>query len=147
MCTPHLVLLSRQVLVILKQIHKFSGDRDLIFIGDHDPRKPMSENTVNRALRVMGYDTKVEVCGHGFRTMACSLLIESGLWLRGSGRASVSHQERSYVRAAYIHKAENLGERRLRNGGQTVWTHYIARRLRLSIMQSSIIRSNNIIIG
>ena len=39
-------------------------------MGDHDPRKPMSENTVNKALRVMGYDTKVEVCGHGFRTMA-----------------------------------------------------------------------------
>ncbi len=40
----------------------------------------MSENTVNNALRVMGYNTKAEVCGHGFRTMACSSLIESGLW-------------------------------------------------------------------
>jgi hypothetical protein len=57
-----------------------SGNRELIFVGAHDPRKPMSENTVNKALRVMGYDTKVEVCRHGFRTMACSSLIESGLW-------------------------------------------------------------------
>jgi hypothetical protein len=40
----------------------------------------MSENTVNNALRLMGYDTKVDVCGHGFRAMACSSLIESGLW-------------------------------------------------------------------
>lgn len=40
----------------------------------------MSENTVNNALRVMSYYTKTEVCGHGFRTMACSSLIESGLW-------------------------------------------------------------------
>ncbi|AUC43347.1 Prophage CP4-57 integrase [Dickeya solani] len=72
MRTPHLVPLSRQALATLKQIQQFSGDHELIFIGDHDPRKPMSENTVNKALRVMGYDTKVEVCGHGFRTMACS---------------------------------------------------------------------------
>ena len=80
MRTPHLVPLSKQALAILKQIKQFCGEHELIFIGDHDPRKPMSENTVNSALRVMGYDTKVEVCGHGFRTMACSSLIESGLW-------------------------------------------------------------------
>ncbi|WP_423782377.1 phage integrase central domain-containing protein, partial [Escherichia coli] len=37
-------------------------------------------DTVNKALRVMGYDTTQDVCGHGFRAMACSALIESGLW-------------------------------------------------------------------
>ncbi len=63
-------------------------------MGDHDPRKPMNENTVNKALRVMGYDTKVEVCGHGFRTMACSSLIESGLWSRDAVERQMSHQER-----------------------------------------------------
>lgn len=76
MRTPHLVPLSRQALDILKQVYKLSGNRNFVFVGDHNPRKPMSENTVNKALRVMGYDTKVEVCGHGFRTMACSSLIE-----------------------------------------------------------------------
>lgn len=113
MRTPHLVPLSRQALAILKQIHAFSGDDELIFIGDHDPRKPMSENTVNKALRVMGYDTKTEVCGHGFRTMACSSLIESGLWSRDAVERQMSHMERNSVRAAYIHKAEHLDERRL----------------------------------
>ena len=113
MRTPHLVPLSRQALVILKQIQQFSGDHELIFIGDHDPRKPMSENTVNKALRVMGYDTKVEVCGHGFRTMACSSLIESGLWSRDAVERQMSHMERNSVRAAYIHKAEHLDERKL----------------------------------
>ncbi|RJL23787.1 tyrosine-type recombinase/integrase [Pectobacterium polaris] len=113
MRTPHLVPLSFQALVILKQIQQFSGDHELIFIGDHDPRKPMSENTVNKALRVMGYDTKVEVCGHGFRTMACSSLIESGLWSRDAVERQMSHIERNSVRAAYIHKAEHLDERRL----------------------------------
>lgn len=113
MRTPHLVPLSRQALTILEQIKRMSGNRELIFVGDHNPRKPMSENTVNKALRVMGYDTKVEVCGHGFRTMACSSLIESGLWSKDAVERQMSHQERNSVRAAYIHKAEHLGERRL----------------------------------
>ncbi|EGI6737614.1 TPA: tyrosine-type recombinase/integrase, partial [Escherichia coli] len=105
MRTPHLVPLSHQALAILKDVYKLSGDRDFVFIGDHDHRKPMSENTVNKALRVMGYDTKVEVCGHGFRTMACSSLIESGLWSRDAVERQMSHMERNSVRAAYIHKA------------------------------------------
>lgn len=73
----------------------------------------MSENTVNKSLRVMGYDTQVEVCGHGFRAMACSSLIESGLWSRDAVERQMSHMERNSVCAAYIHKAEHLGERRL----------------------------------
>lgn len=113
MRTPHLVPLSRQALEILKQVHKLSGERDFVFVGDYNPRKPMSENTVNKALRVMGYDTKVEVCGHGFRTMACSSLIESGLWSRDAVERQMSHMERNSVRAAYIHKAEHLDERGL----------------------------------
>ena len=113
MRTPHLVPLSKQALAILKQIKQFCGEHELIFIGDHDPRKPMSENTVNSALRVMGYDTKVEVCGHGFRTMACSSLIESGLWSKDAVERQMSHMERNSVRAAYIHKAEHLDERKL----------------------------------
>ncbi|EKA96186.1 integrase [Proteus mirabilis] len=113
MRTTHLVPLSRQAIEILKQIYQFSGNHELIFIGDHNPRKPMSENTVNNALRVMGYDTKTEVYGHGFRTMACSSLIESGLWSKDAVERQMSHQERNSVRAAYIHKAEHIEERRL----------------------------------
>lgn len=113
MRTPHLVPLPRQALAILEKIKSMNGNRELIFVGDHNPRKPMSENTVNKALRVMGYDTKTEVCGHGFRTMACSSLIEWGLCSRDAVERQMSHQERNSVRAAYIHKAEHLGERRL----------------------------------
>lgn len=75
--------------------------------------KPISENTANKALRTMGYDTKVEVCGHGFRTMVCSALIESGLWSRDAVERQMSYQERNSVQATYIHKAELLEERRL----------------------------------
>ncbi|MCL7679820.1 tyrosine-type recombinase/integrase, partial [Klebsiella pneumoniae] len=45
MRTPHLVPLSHQALAILKDVYKLSGDRDFVFIGDHDHRKPMRENT------------------------------------------------------------------------------------------------------
>ncbi len=61
----------------------------------------------------MGYGTTVEVCGHGFRAMACSALIESGLWSKDAVERQMSHQERNSVRAAYIHKAEHLDERKL----------------------------------
>ncbi len=64
-------------------------------------------------LFTMGYDTKIEVCGHGFRTMACSSLIESGLWSKDAVERQMSHMERNSVRAAYIHKAEHLDERKL----------------------------------
>ncbi|TPG55834.1 tyrosine-type recombinase/integrase [Ewingella americana] len=113
MRTPHLVPLSLQALEILKHIRNISGEHELIFTGDNNPYKPMSENTVNNALRLMGYDTKVDVCGHGFRAMACSTLIESGLWSKDAVERQMSHQERNGVRAAYIHKAEFLDERRL----------------------------------
>lgn len=113
MHTPHLVPLSRQALEIFNKVQEVSGKCELIFIGDHSPRKPMSEGTVNKALQNMGYDTKTEICGHGFRTMACSSLIESGLWSRDAVERQMSHQERNGVRAAYIHKAEHLDERRL----------------------------------
>ena len=67
MRTPHLVPLSQQAVAILAELQTWAGENGLIFTGAHDPRKPISENTVNKALRVMGYDTTRDVCGHGFR--------------------------------------------------------------------------------
>ncbi|WPP46630.1 tyrosine-type recombinase/integrase [Pseudomonas sp. AN-1] len=113
MGTPHLVPLSRQALALLEQVRQLTGRHELVFPGDHHHWKPMSENTVNAALRRMGYDTKTQVCGHGFRAMACSALVESGLWSRDAVERQMSHQERNGVRAAYIHKAEHIEERRL----------------------------------
>lgn len=113
MKTPHLVPLSSQAKALMEELHTISGNKELMFIGFTGDDKPISENTVNKALRTMGYDTKVEVCGHGFRTMACSALIESGLWSRDAVERQMSHQERNSVRAAYIHKAEHLEERKL----------------------------------
>ncbi|HAY5132009.1 TPA: tyrosine-type recombinase/integrase [Escherichia coli] len=109
---PHIVPLSEQSISILKQIKDITGNNELIFPGDHNPYKPMCENTVNKALRVMGYDTKKDICGHGFRAMACSALMESGLWAKDAVERQMSHQERNTVRMAYIHKAEHLEARK-----------------------------------
>ena len=109
---PHIVPLSEQSIAILKQIKDITGNNELIFPGDYNPYKPMCENTVNKALRVMGYDTKKDICGHGFRAMACSALMESGLWAKDAVERQMSHQERNTVRMAYIHKAEHLEARK-----------------------------------
>lgn len=73
MKTQHIVPLSDQAIaLLLKQIEALSGHLTFIFPGEYDQDKCMSDNTINKALRVMGYDTKKEICGHGFRAMACS---------------------------------------------------------------------------
>ena len=113
MHSPHLVPLSRQAIELLKEMKQYCRPgTELVFPGDHNYRKPMSENTINKALRGMGYNTQKDVCGHGFRTMACSSLVESGLWSSDAVERQMSHQERKRVRAAYIHKAQHLDERR-----------------------------------
>lgn len=109
---PHIVPLSEHVIAILKQIKDITSNNELVFPGDHNPYKPMCENTVNKALRVMGYDTKKDICVHGFRAMACSALMESGLWSKDAVERQMSHQERNTVRMAYIHKAEHLEARK-----------------------------------
>ncbi len=113
----HYVPLCSQALTIFEEIktltHNVSGDGGFIFTGCYDVMKPMSENTINKALRKMGYDTKTDLCGHGFRTLACSALIESGIWPEDVVELQMSHMEKNNVRAAYTHKAKHLEQRRL----------------------------------
>lgn len=113
----HFVPLCKQAMRILKEIRQLTyeegQDDGLIFTGCYDSFKPMSENTINKALRNMGYDTKQDICGHGFRTLACSALIESGLWSEDAVELQMSHKESNSVRAAYTHKAKHLEQRRL----------------------------------
>ncbi|WP_318390548.1 tyrosine-type recombinase/integrase [Enterobacter sp.] len=111
MKVEHLVPLSHQAVALLEQIKEITGESVFVFAGAHSMNKPMSENTINKALRVIGYDTQTEVCGHGFRTMACSALNESGLWSKDAIERQMSHKERNGVRAAYVHKAEHLEAR------------------------------------
>jgi integrase len=68
----HVVPLSRQAVAILRQVHKLTGHRRHVFSCSRD--KPISDNTLNKRLRNLGYDTKSEHCAHGFRTTFSTLL-------------------------------------------------------------------------
>ncbi len=71
--TEHLVPLATQAVETLRELHALTGSRPNVFAG-RDPRKPMSEAAVNAALRRLGYDTRTEITGHGFRAMARTIL-------------------------------------------------------------------------
>ena len=73
--TEHQVPLATQAVAILRDLHKITGHRAHAFTG-RDPLKPMSEAAVNAALRRLGWDTKREITGHGFRAMARTILHE-----------------------------------------------------------------------
>ena len=71
--TEHLVPLASQAVAILRELHALTGQRGHVF-PERDPHKPMSDAALNAALRRMGYDTKTEITGHGFRAMARTIL-------------------------------------------------------------------------
>lgn len=73
--TEHMVPLAAQAVAILRELHALTGHGRYVFPG-RDPQKAMSEAAVNAALRRMGYDTKTEITGHGFRAMARTILAE-----------------------------------------------------------------------
>jgi integrase len=74
--TDHLVPLAKQVIAILKELQPLTGDCEFVFQVGNDPKKPMSAATINAALQRMGYDTKTQITGHGFRAMARTILHE-----------------------------------------------------------------------
>jgi integrase len=109
MDVPHIVPLSKQAVRVLRELHPFTGPDGLVFPSVRTVARPISENTVNSALRRMGY-TKDEMTGHGFRSMASTLLNEEG-WHPDAIERQLAHCEEDDVRAAYNY-AEYLPERR-----------------------------------
>ena len=85
--TPHLVPLAPQAVAILQELRPLTGRGRHVFAG-RDPKKCMSDAAVNAALRRMGYDTKTEMTGHGFRAMARTILHEE----LGIDREVIEHQ-------------------------------------------------------
>lgn len=71
----HLVPIATQAIATLRELYALTGHGEYVFPG-RDPKKPMSEAAINAALRRMGYDTKTEITGHGFRAMARTILHE-----------------------------------------------------------------------
>jgi integrase len=109
MRSKHIVPLSRQAAAILRELKPLTGNGIYVFPGSRSRSRPMSENTVNGGLRRLGY-TGTEMTGHGFRSMASTLLNEQG-WNRDAIERQLAHTERNSIRAAYNH-AEHLPERR-----------------------------------
>jgi integrase len=105
----HIVPLSQLAVEILTELKPLTGPQGYVFPGIRSRKRPMSENTINAALRRLGY-TKEEMTGHGFRSMASTLLNEQG-WHHDAIERQLAHAERNNVRAAY-NFAEHLPERR-----------------------------------
>ncbi|WP_260433459.1 tyrosine-type recombinase/integrase [Burkholderia cepacia] len=74
--TDHLVPLAVQAVTILRELHALTGEGVYVFPGARDRNRPMSEAAINAALRRLGYDTRTEITGHGFRAMARTILHE-----------------------------------------------------------------------
>jgi integrase len=105
----HLVPLATQALEILRDLKPLGGRSDYLFPSIRTPAKPISDNTLNAALRRLGYTTD-QVTTHGFRSMASTLLNEQG-WNTDAIERQLAHGERNEVRAAYNY-AKYLPERR-----------------------------------
>lgn len=107
---PHHVPLSRQAVDLFRALGELSGDRKgYVFTSIRSAARPMSENTLNAALRRLGY-TGDEMTAHGFRAMASTLLNESGKWHPDAIERALAHQGTDNVRAAY-HRGAHWQER------------------------------------
>lgn len=109
MKAPHIVPLSTQAVALLRELLPLTGVGRYVFPSVRTLSRPMSENTVNVALRRLGYG-KDEMTGHGFRSMAASRLNEMG-WNADAIERQLAHAESNKVRAAYTHAAQYLVER------------------------------------
>jgi integrase len=107
---PHRVPLARQTLAILQELRELTGGSKLLFPSVRSWHRPISDNTLNAALRRLGYD-KTELTVHGLRSTASVLLNESGKWNADAIERQLAHQEVNEVRGAYTHAAEYWQER------------------------------------
>ncbi len=107
---PHRVPLAPQTLAILRELREITGSSKYLFPSVRSWHRPISDNTLNAALRRLGYD-KTELTVHGLRSTASVLLNESGKWHADAIERQLAHQEANEIRAAYTHAAEFWQER------------------------------------
>jgi integrase len=100
MRTPHIVPLSEQSIEVVRTLHTLTGTGALLFPGDRNAKKPMSNNTILKALERMGY--KGRMTGHGFRGIASTILHEQG-YDHQHIELQLAHAPRNAVSAAYNH--------------------------------------------
>ncbi|MBJ9243280.1 tyrosine-type recombinase/integrase [Citrobacter koseri] len=107
---PHLVPLSTQALEIVQQLKVMSGQYPLVFPGRNDPRKTMSEASINQVFKRIGYTGKVT--GHGFRHTMSTILHEEGFntaWIE----TQLAHVDKNAIRGTYNHALYLEGRRKM----------------------------------
>ena len=107
---PHSIELSPLALKLFKRAVQLSASRTYVFPSERSPGRCMSENTINAALRSLGY-SKHQMTGHGFRHMASTLLNESRKFRGDVIERQLAHADRNSIRAVY-NTAEYLDERK-----------------------------------
>jgi integrase len=116
---PHIVPLSRQAVAILEELQPITGHGRLLFPSLRSSERPISENTINAALRRLDFGQD-EMTGHGFRTMASTRLNELG-YPPDVIELQLAHADTNKVRAAY-NRAERMAERRKM---MQAWANYL----------------------
>ena len=106
---PHRVPLAPQAAIFVRNLQLLTGFSKYLFPSQRTPTRCMSENTINAALRRLGFSQN-EMTGHGFRSAASSILNESGLWHADAVERQLAHADRDSVRSAYA-RAEFWEER------------------------------------
>jgi integrase len=106
---PHRIPLPTQAITILESLKPITGHSPLVFPGLRTPKRAISENTMNAALRRMGY-SQDQMTAHGFRAAASTLLNESGKWSSDAIERALAHQDADEVRRAYA-RGEHWQER------------------------------------
>ncbi len=105
----HAVPLSEQAIALFREAAAMTAGGQYVFPSIRTPARPMSENTVNAALRRLGF-TGDEMTAHGFRAMASTLLNESGKWSPDAIERALAHKDKDGIRAAY-HRGAHWAER------------------------------------
>ncbi len=135
---PHRVPLSTQVMALFEQLYELTGTGKYCFPSFRSPKRPMSENTVNAALRALGFSQE-QMTAHGFRAMAATLLNETGKFNPDAIERQLAHMENNGVRRAYT-RGEYWDERvtmmqfwsdeldRLRDGAKVLKPNFGGRR-------------------
>jgi len=107
---PHKVPLSRQAISLLKQLKPITGHYPFIFIGRNDQRKPISKESINQVIELLGY--KGRLTGHGFRHTMSTILHEQGFnsaWIE----LQLAHVDKNAIRGAYNHAQYLEGRREM----------------------------------
>lgn len=106
---PHIVPLSKQSLALLDAAKAISAGQRYVFSSLYPGKRPMSGNTINAALRRLGYSGE-EMTAHGFRAMASTLLNESGKWSVDAIERALAHKDSNAIRGTY-HRGAHWAER------------------------------------